>query len=290
MFVPGHRPRFLQKCATLSVDAVLLDLEDGVLPAAKPDARVGIREALRTGIIPQASFIRTNLYGSPWFEEDVSAWDRSMAGICLPKVEDPSVLIEVAERLENYEREVDVATGTFGVIVAVESARGLLRAPELAAGPRVVGLILGSEDYALDLGLSAMREGESRELLYARSALVVAARASGAMAIDGVYPNLDDAEGLRQDAAQARRLGFSGKSLFHPNQIDQINATFSPSDAEIAYAAEIVEAFAGAEARGDGAVAVGGQLVDLPILRRAERLLEIAADRGEEVHRSAAGG
>jgi citrate lyase subunit beta/citryl-CoA lyase len=157
--------------------------------------------------------------------------------------------------------------------VAVESARGLINAPDLAAIGRVVGLILGSEDYALDLGLSVMRESESRELLYARSALVVAARGSGVMAIDGVFPDFKDLEGLHADAGQARRLGFTGKSLFHPNQIDEINATFSPSPEELRYAGEVVAAFREAESRGDGAVAVGGQLVDLPILRRAERIL-----------------
>lgn len=273
MFVPGHRRRFLEKCASLPVDAVLLDLEDGVLPAAKPEARRQINEALGTGLIPQPGYIRTNQFGSPWFEEDTAAWHPAMAGICLPKVEDAASLSRAGERLSAYEREIGAPDGGFGIIAAVESARGLIAAPDLAAVGRVVGLILGSEDYALDLGLSVMRESESRELLYARSAIVVAARASGVMAIDGVFPDFQDLEGLRADAGQARRLGFSGKSLFHPNQINEINATFSPSPEELRYAGEVVAAFREAESRGDGAVAVGGQLVDLPILRRAERIL-----------------
>src|SRR5262249_21195821 len=129
---------------------------------------------------------------------------------------------------------------------------------------------------ALDLGLGTLREGEARELVYARSALVVAATSAGRMSVDGVFPDLQDEAGFLADVLQAPRLGFIGKANFHPNQIPGIDAAFTSSAAEVAYARRVVEAFEAAQARGDGAVALGGQLVDLPIVVRAQRLLEAA--------------
>ena len=139
----------------------------------------------------------------------------------------------------------------------------------------MLGLMFGAEDYALDLGLAAQREGEARELIHARSSIVVAAAAARILSIDGVFPNLDDDEGLERDIVQSRRLGFSAKSTFNPRQVTLINKIFSPAPDELDYARKVVDAFKEAQARGDGSVAVGGQLVDLPIVLRAQRLLEL---------------
>ncbi len=146
--------------------------------------------------------------------------------------------------------------------------------------PRVIGLMFGAEDYALDLGLGARREKEAAELLFARSQIVNAAAAANVLSIDGVFPNLNDELGLEADVRQARRLGFTSKSTFNPRQIDVINSIFSPQPDEIEYARKIAAGFREAEARGDASVAVGGQLVDKPILLRALRILEIVDGQG----------
>ena len=137
-----------------------------------------------------------------------------------------------------------------------------------------MGIIFGAEDYALELGLPANRVEEAAELIYHRSAIVVAAAAAGILSIDGVFPDLNDEAGCKSDILQARRLGFTSKSTFNPRQVDMINNIFSPSEEEIDYAKRLVKSFDEAKARGDASVAFGGQLVDLPILMRAQRILD----------------
>ncbi|MBA2643121.1 MAG: citrate lyase subunit beta, partial [Actinobacteria bacterium] len=174
------------------------------------------------------------------------------------------------------EAKAGIAEGKLRIVAAIESAAALLAAPAIAAAhPRMLALMFGAEDYALDLGLGAQREGEARDLLYARSAIVVAAAAARILSIDGVFPNLDDLEGLERDILQSRRLGFDAKSTFNPRQVELINRIFSPTPDELDYARKVVDAFDEARARGDGSVAVGGQLVDLPIVLRAQRILEL---------------
>jgi citrate lyase subunit beta/citryl-CoA lyase len=194
----------------------------------------------------------------------------------VPKVESADDIRVVADALAGFDPD-----GTVGIVAAIESATGLLRAAEIAAAhPRMLALMFGAEDYALDLGLGTKREGEAGELVYARSALVVAAAAARLISIDGVFPDLDDPDGLLADVVQARRLGFSAKSTFNPRQIDVINERFSPTPDELAYARRVAAAFEEATARGDASVAVGGQLVDRPIVLRAQRLLDLADELG----------
>src|SRR3990172_2976111 len=230
MFVPGNRQRFLDKIYELETppDAVFFDLEDGVIPEEKPTARDLIAGVLRRSAPGPLRTVRINAVGSDWFQEDIEAiLVPGLEGVCVPKVEWPEQVVQVAERLP----------GEVGVVVAIESAAGLMRAPEIAAAhPQVIGLMFGAEDYALDLGLGTKREGEARELVYARSALVVAAAAARVIAIDGVFPDLDDEESLAADVLQARRLGFDGKSTFNPRQIGLIKEPVSPTDDERGHA------------------------------------------------------
>jgi citrate lyase subunit beta/citryl-CoA lyase len=167
------------------------------------------------------------------------------------------------------------------LLIAIESPRGLMNAPAIAAASaRVCGLIFGAEDFGRELGLPTSRENEARDMLYARSALVIAAASAHVQAVDGVWVDLKDTEGLNRFAQQSRRLGFSGMSLIHPSQIDSINQQFSPTTEEIAYAEKVVSAFEEANARGDGSIALGGQLIDRPIVERARRTLDMAAALG----------
>jgi citrate lyase subunit beta/citryl-CoA lyase len=282
MFVPGHMERFLHKAAAIAADAVFLDLEDGVPVAEKLAARELVAATLLRDDFGPQRFVRLNSLSSPWFQDDV---DRmvvpGLEGVCLPKVEDPSEVHRLASLLDQLEISRSMRPGGVRVVAAIESARGLLAAPAIASShERVVALMFGAEDFALDLGLGTHRVGEARELLFARSSLVVAAASASVGSIDGVFPDLDDSEGLEADVVQARRLGFSGKSTFNPRQIDDINRIFSPSPDELDYARKVTAAFEYAQARGEGSVAVGGQLVDLPIVLRAKRLLEAALPGG----------
>ena len=279
MFVPGNRQRFLDKIYEIETppDAAFFDLEDGVIPEEKPVARELIVEVLRRSAPGPLRTVRVNAVGTDWFREDLEAiLVPGLEGLCLPKVESAADVQAAADAIERFDPD-----GSVRIVAAIESAVGLLRAPEIAAAhPRVVAIMFGAEDYALDLGLGTKREGEAGELVFARSAIVVAAAAARIISIDGVFPDLEDAEGLTADIVQARRLGFSAKSTFNPRQIEQINQRFSPTPDELVYARRVADAFEEAVSRGDASVAVGGQLVDRPIVLRAQRLLEAADELG----------
>ncbi len=277
MFVPGNRERFIQKANSSAADAILLDIEDGVLPNEKGEARRMIAAALGDAKGGPRRYVRVNALTTPWLKPDLEAVIvPGLEGICLTKVTRPSDVLDTASLIEILEKKRGLEPGKIRVLAAVESARGLMNAVAIAdSSPRIIGLMFGAEDYALDLGLGARREKEAAELLFARSQIVNAAAAANVLSIDGVFPNLNDEQGLEADVRQARRLGFTSKSTFNPRQIDMINAIFSPQPDEIEYAHKIAAGFREAEARGDASVAIGGQLVDKPILLRALRILEI---------------
>ncbi|MCZ6750603.1 MAG: CoA ester lyase [Acidobacteria bacterium] len=294
MFVPGHRARMIEKALGLNVDAIMLDIEDGVAVAEKETARQQIAAALvqvqqrlagsATSYQTPARYVRINSVGDVGesgqerMQADLSAVIRAgLEGLVLPKIETPEQVRTVAKILDRREPEAGISAGSVRLLIAIESPQGLLNAHAIAvSSPRVMGLIFGAEDYGKELGLPLLREGEARDLLYARSALVTAAAAAHVQAVDGVWPNLKDMEGLNTFALQARRLGFTGMSLIHPSQIAPINATFTPTAAEVDYCRQVVQAFDEATARGDGSIAFGGQLIDLPIVERARRTLALA--------------
>lgn len=292
MFVPGSKQRMIDKAIGLmNLDVALYDIEDGVTLAEKPLGRQQIRAMLQQ---PKqagtpARFVRINAVGSGADRIDADLAQvvtAGLDGLCVAKVDTVAQLQMVADYLDRHEGERGLAAGSVQLLAAIESARGLRNAPDIAdSSSRLAGLLFGAEDYALDIGLPSHREAEARELIYARSAIVNAAASAHVAALDGVWPDIHDFEGVRRDAVQARRLGMSGKSTFHPGQIDIINEVFTPTEAELAYARRVVQAFEEAEARGDGAVAFGGQLLDLPIVERARRALRnhaalVASARG----------
>jgi citrate lyase subunit beta/citryl-CoA lyase len=284
MFVPGHRQKMIDKAFGLNTDAIMLDIEDGVAPNEKDTARKNIAESLGREKAPgaPARFVRINAIGHPRMDTDVEAVVRpGLEGLVLPKVETVDEVRRVDAILTEREPKSKMTGGGVKLLVAIESPRGLLNAPAIAAcSPRVVGLIFGAEDFGRELGLPTSREGEARDLIYARSAIVVAAASAHVQAVDGVWVDLKDTEGLFGFARQSRRIGFYGMSLIHPSQIDPINNTFSPTPEEIDYAQQVLKAFDEAQARGDGSIAFGGQLIDRPIVERARRTVEMAKALG----------
>jgi len=284
MFVPGHRARFVDKAlGGLAADAIMLDLEDGVPPPEKAGGRQLVAAALgRPRVGATARYVRVNGLGSPWLGDDLAAVVRTgLDGLVLPKIDTAAQLAQVDSWVAEHERAQGLASGQVRYIVALESPRGLLQAAAIAAGSaRVAAVMFGAEDYGRELGLPVRRTGAAAELVYARSALVVAAAAANVQALDGVWPDIQDAAGLARDCGLARELGFTGKSLIHPGQIAAINAAFSPGAEEIEYAERVVAAFEAAQAQGEGSIAFGGQLIDLPIVERARRTLALAATLG----------
>jgi citrate lyase subunit beta/citryl-CoA lyase len=281
MFVPGSKQRMIDKSLRMTnLDVAMYDIEDGVAPQEKPLARTLIAEMLGRQRQPQSPsrFVRINGVGSgkDRIDADLTLIRSGLDGLVVPKVDTTDQLRWIAEEVDQREKANGMTSGSVRIVAAIESARGLLNAPQIAtASPRLLGLLFGAEDYALDLRLPSNREGEARELLFARSWFANAAASGNVEAFDGVWPDIGDTEGVRRDAIQARRLGMTGKSLFHPSQIDVINESFVPSDAELDYAQRVVQAFDEAQTRGDGAVAFGGQLLDRPIVERARRTLVV---------------
>lgn len=284
MFVPGHRQRMIDKALGLNADAIMLDIEDGVAPNEKDQARKNIGESLGGKKTPgsPARYVRINAIGHPRMDADLDAVVRpGLEGLVLPKVDAVAEARKVDAILTDRESKRRMPSGGIKLLIAIESPKGLLNAPAIAASSsRVTGLMFGAEDFGREIGLPAVREGEARDLIFARSAMVIAAASAHVQAIDGVWVDLNDGAGLLGFAKQSRRLGFSGMSCIHPSQVDAINATFSPTAEEIDYCQKVLQAFEEANARGDGSIAFGGQLIDRPIVERARRTIGMAKSLG----------
>ena len=284
MFVPGHRQRMIDKAFGLNADAIMLDIEDGVAPNEKDAARKNIADSLgrEKALGSPARYVRINAIGHARMEADLEAVVRpGLEGLVCPKVDSPDEVRKVASILSDKEPKNRLEKGSVKLLIAIESPRGLLAAPAIAAASeRIVGIIFGAEDFGREIGLPAVREGEARDLIYARSAIVIAAAAAHVQPVDGVWVDLNDSDGLLGFAKQSRQLGFSGMSCIHPSQVDAINTVFSPTAEEIEYCQKVLQAFDEANARGDGSIAFGGQLIDRPIVERARRSIDMAKSLG----------
>lgn len=280
MFVPGHRQRMIDKAFGLNADALMLDIEDGVAPNEKDAARKNIAESLGRAKAAgsPARYVRINAIGHPRMDADLEAVVRpGLEGLVCPKVDTPEDVRKVDAILGDKEPKNGIAKGSIRLLIAVESPKGLLNAPAIAAASsRIVGIIFGAEDFGREIGLPTVREGEARDLIYARSAIVIAAASAHVQAVDGVWVDLNDGAGLLNFARQSRQLGYSGMSCIHPSQVEAINKTFSPTAEEIEYCQKVLQAFEEANARGDGSIAFGGQLIDRPIIERARRTIDLA--------------
>jgi len=256
LFVPGNRPERFDKALTAGADAVIVDLEDAVPPQDKAAAR----SALMAWLSPERPvLVRINSQGTEAYDEDLRLCGMpGVAGIVLPK----------AEALEGAFLERCTAKGT-AIFPLIETAQGIWNARALAGTPGVQRLMFGSIDLQVDLDMDA--GPEEQELQYFRAQLVLVSRLAGLPApVDGVSTAIDDAEQLRADTLRARRLGFGAKLCIHPRQIGGVHAAFSPSGEELAWAGRIMAA---ADAARGGAVAVDGKMVDLPVIRKAQRIL-----------------
>jgi citrate lyase subunit beta/citryl-CoA lyase len=277
LFVPAHQRRMVNKALALGADVVVLDLEDAVPAREKGAAREVAREALarrREGLF---CFVRVNSLSSGRLEDDLQAVVAAgLDGLALPKAEEPEDVLRLDGRLRARESEAGLPDGSVDLLAIIESPRGVIHAPAIAASsPRLAALMFGAEDFALDMRLPLTGEREDDGMVYARSAVAIAAASERLQAVDRVYPHVTRSDALRRDARQGRRLGFTGKGVIHPNQIPIVNQAFRPTADEVAYAQQVVELFQRSEAEGRGAVALEGRLVDLPVVERAREVLQM---------------
>jgi citrate lyase subunit beta/citryl-CoA lyase len=273
LFVPGDQAEKIEKAWQSDADCLILDLEDGVAPQHKAAARQIVQRALHTSrpkTLP--ILVRVNCDLAHQKADIEVAVDRQVSGIVLPKTNTPTEVVAVAREIERAEREKGIADNTTQLFLLIESARGLLELPSLAAADkRVAGLIFGAEDWCLDMGIVRTKAGAELEI--ARWNIALCARAHRLVAVDTVFADFRDAEGLLRDAEIGRRMGFSGKLAIHPKQIEVIHSAFVPTATEIADAKALVAAFDEAEIKGQGAIAFNGRMVDKPIAERARQVL-----------------
>jgi citrate lyase subunit beta/citryl-CoA lyase len=274
LFVPVTDMRKVHKAFSSDADCVLLDLEDAVALSEKENARRSALEILREPH-EKPVYVRINGIDTPFLFKDLTFLvPGGPTGIMLPKAESPDHIRKVDWLIGQLERESGIPEGQIRMIPLIESGGGVIRAAAIAgASSRTRCMAFGAIDYTLDVGTNLSDDGG--EIFYARAHLVAASRAGGCDApVDTVYPNFRDGEGLRRECRLARKLGFQGKMVIHPDQIGIVHEVFSPTEEEIAYASRVVEAFEKAEREGIASVNLDGKMIDYPVANRARNLLE----------------
>jgi citrate lyase subunit beta/citryl-CoA lyase len=288
LFAPGNHPRRIEKAFTLGADAVILDLEDSVPPAEKVAARGAVARALAA---PRTcrGYVRVNSMGTPYCYGDLVATVASgVDGVVLPKVESAADLHAIDWLIANLEREKGVQIGALDLIPIIETSWGVSRLERVLQARtlkpysgvwRVRRVAFGAADLSADLGISPAPD--EAELAHARARVVLVSRAAGLEGpLDSPWFQLKDVEGFRHAIARSRRAGFQGRLCIHPDQVGPANEGYAPTPDEIATAERIVTAFRAAEAAGAAAIQVDGQMVDYPIVQRAERLLKAVKGEG----------
>lgn len=277
LFLPGNTPNMLINGNCLGADAVIFDLEDAVAPVEKDSARILVRNTLRYMDFSGCQrIVRINCVDTPYWQEDLKAvlpWKPEL--ILLPKAGSAEDVRKADAFMTVLEEQQGLEPNTVGLMPLIETAMGVENAFSIAAScKRVKALFLGAEDLTADLQCKRTKEGQ--EILYARTRLVVAARAAGVDVYDTPFTDVNDDEGIWTDAEFARGLGFTGKASISPRHVEVINQVFSPSEKEINYAYEVMAAITEAKKQGKGAVSLHGKMIDAPIVARAERTIAMA--------------
>jgi citrate lyase subunit beta/citryl-CoA lyase len=278
LYLPGNQPKLMLNAGIHGPDGIILDLEDSVAPPEKEATRFVVRNALRAvDFFGAERMVRIN-QGELGLEDLEYVVPHNVHLILIPKVESREQVIAVDERVAVIAKESGRREPVF-LMPILESGRGVLKALEIAeASPNNVALTIGLEDYTADIG--AQRTQEGRESFFARSTIVNAARAAGIQAIDTVFSDVADMEGLRASVREAKSLGFDGKGCIHPRQIQPIHEELAPADSELDKAKRIVRAFDEAQAKGLGVVSLGNKMIDPPVVKRAEHTIRIAVAAG----------
>ena len=281
LFLPGNNPNMLINGNCLGADAVIFDLEDAVSPDQKDAARILVRNTMRYMDFRTCEIIvRINSIDTPFWKQDIDQILPQKPGlILLPKTGTAQDVLEADAYITQVEAKLGMEKNTVGLMPLIETALGVENAFQIAsATKRVKALFLGAEDLTADLQCKRTKEG--REIEYARTRLVVAARAAGVDVYDTPFTDVNDDEGIVTDAKLAKALGFTGKASISPRHVPVINEVFSPSQRDIDYAYEVMEAIRIAKEQGRGAIALRGKMIDAPIVNRAKQTIEAAEELG----------
>ena len=282
LYMPGDDRRKIEKSTTLGVDCICMDMEDGVAVNRKVEARAVIAQAMKDLDFGSSErCIRINSVGSGLEAYDLAAALATQPDtIVVPKIESAEQVKWVSEHIEAFEVSSNHDIGSIRLLIGVETAKGILNLKEIAeADKRLEAIIFGAEDYAASIGAKRTKEGT--EVLYARQAVVTACAANDLQAIDMVFIDFRDNDGLRLEAEQGAGFGFSGKQIIHPNQVAAVQEAYTPSDESIEYAKRIVESFEASQREGKGAYALDGKMIDMPLLKNAQKVLDRARAAGK---------
>lgn len=281
LYMPGDNWKMITKSVTLGVDSICMDMEDGTAIIKKAEARHTITKALQELDFGKSEKLaRINSIDSGFEKEDIEAvLPYHPDGIVIPKIESFEQVEWAGKIIEAAELKYGWRVNSIRVLIGVETAKGILNLKEIASHPRLDAIIFGGEDFAASIG--ATRTKDAIELLYARQAVVVACAANDLQAIDIVTIDYKDIEALRAESEFGARLGFAGKQIIHPAQVEPVQTAFTPNDEAIAYAKRIVETFEASQKDGKGAYSLDGKMIDAPLVKNAQKVLERAKAAGK---------
>lgn len=278
LYVPGNNPKMIPPAGLYGADVISLDLEDAVHPDFKIDARMMVSEALKVvdfGPTVEVT-VRINPINTKWGKWDIKqiVCER-LDGIYIPKVETPEEVIQVDELVTEMEEKKGLKIGRIKIFATMETAKGILNCKDIAlCSKRLEGITIGGEDLTADLG--GIRSSDGLAIHTSRQMIVLAAKAAGIQAIDTVYSDFSDNEGLTKETEMIKKMGFDGKACIHPSQIEIMHEVFNPTEDEIKYAVRVKKAIKDAKEKGSGVIALGKKMVDRPIVLKAEKILALA--------------
>ena len=277
LFVPGSNAAMLSNSFIYKPDSIMFDLEDAVALKEKDSARLLVAHALQHPLYKEIeTVVRVNPLDSEFGVVDLNAVVRAGVDVVrMPKTETAQDVIDMDRKITEIEKACGREVGSTKMLAAIESPLGITQANQIAtASKRLIGIALGAEDYVRNL--KTERSPEGIELLFARCSILQAARAAGIQAFDTVYSNANNEEGFLKEAALIKQLGFDGKSLINPRQIELLHNLFAPTQKDVDQAKRIIEAAEEAERQGSGVVSLNGKMIDAPIIDRAKLVLERA--------------
>jgi citrate lyase subunit beta/citryl-CoA lyase len=277
LFAPGNNPAMLKDAHIYRPDAVMFDLEDGVVVNEKDTARFLVYQIVKAIDRGETeTVVRINGLDTPYGKEDIRAVVRAQPDVIrIPKTETAQDVQDVEELIAAEERAAGIPIGTMKLMAAIEGPIGVLNAHQIAkSSARLIGIALGAEDYATSLKTNRSKEGA--ELSFARGMIVNAARAAGIYALDTIFADLNDEDGFRKEVHLIKQMGFDGKSIISPRQIGIVHEIFTPDAKEIEQAQRVLQAIAEAEQKKSGVIALDGRMIDKPIVESARRTLELA--------------
>jgi citrate lyase subunit beta/citryl-CoA lyase len=271
----------LQNIPLFQCDSVIIDLEDAVPLNEKDAARILVKRFLETYRVRNKEIlVRINPLDTKWAYPDLKFVLQALPdGIRLPKADTPEIVERLDTMLTEFEEEFELEIGRFSILPSLESASGIINAVDIArTSKRVFGLAFGAEDYTASMEIERTKGGE--ELFNARTQVLWAAKAAGIQAIDTIFADVNDMEGLRRETELVKRLGYTGKSMVNPRQIDVIHDVFAPKQEEVDYALQVIDAIKRARLMGTGVISLGGKMIDAPVVKRAGRVLRTAYAHG----------